>query len=173
MEYMLPIPKNKSLKEQTYDAIKTMILTGKLERGRLYNEMKWAQQLGVSRTPVREALLELSNEGMIDFLPNRGVMIREITIKQVREVFEIRYIIEGYATRTLANKLTPADVMKLDGFINSQKEQATRSDNESFIETDREFHVFLASRTDNQRLESIVQKPSGSNPPHGHLRPQQ
>jgi len=157
MEHMEPISKNKSLKEQAYDALKTMILTGKLERGRLYNEMKWAQQLGVSRTPVREALLELSNEGIIDFLPNRGVIIREITIKQVREVFEIRQIIEGYVTQALGKRLTPSDLMKLDRLIKKQEEQAARNDNESFIETDREFHVFLASRMDNQRLESILQ----------------
>jgi DNA-binding GntR family transcriptional regulator len=157
MEHMVPISKNRSLKEQAYDVLKTMILTGKLERGRLYNEMKWAQQLGVSRTPVREALLELSSEGMIDFLPNKGVMIREITTKQVKEVFEIRQIIEGYVTQAIGKGLTASDVKKLDSLIKRQKEQAGKNDNEAFIETDRDFHVFLASRMDNQRLESILQ----------------
>lgn len=78
-------------------------------------------------------------------------------MKQVREVFEIRQIIEGYVTQALGKRLTPSDLMKLDRLIKKQEEQAARNDNESFIETDREFHVFLASRMDNQRLESILQ----------------
>ncbi|MFC1837006.1 GntR family transcriptional regulator [Thermodesulfobacteriota bacterium] len=154
---ILPIAKNKSLKEQAYDALKALILTGKLERGKLYNEMKWAQQLGVSRTPVREALLELSSEGMVDFLPNRGIMIKEITIKQVREVFEIRQIIEGYVTRSFVKRVPPADVEMLEGIIKNQELQAERADHEAFFEFDRTFHLFLVSRMDNRRLESILQ----------------
>ena len=153
---IIPITKNKSLKELAYDALKKMILSGKLERGKLYTEMKMAQQLGVSRTPVREALLELSSEGMVEFLPNRGIMIKEITIQQVKEVFEIRQIIEGYVAQSVAKRLSPLDVKELDRIITSQEEQTEREDHESFFAFDSEFHLFLVSRMENKRLESIL-----------------
>jgi hypothetical protein len=65
---IIPISRSKSLKEQAYDKLKELIITGALEPGKLQNENRLAEALGVSRTPVREALLELSREGMVDFV---------------------------------------------------------------------------------------------------------
>ncbi len=154
---LLPIERTKSLKEKTYDILKELILTGRLEQGKLHNEMKLAKELGVSRTPVREALFELRKEGMVDFVPNKGILIREITVKQVKEIFEIRQIIETYVTQAIAHRLTPADLKKLDAIIKKQEKLALRNDNEAFIEMDRKFHLLLASSMDNRRLALILE----------------
>ncbi len=75
MKGVLPISRTKSLKEKAYDILKELILTGRLEQGKLHNEKRLAEVLGVSRTPVREALLELSREGMVSFVPSKGVKV--------------------------------------------------------------------------------------------------
>ena len=102
MEQIIPISRAKSLKEQAYEKLKELIITGALEPGELHNEKRLAEALGVSRTPVREALLELSRESMVAFVPGKGVEICKFTTEQVREVFEIRRIIEGYIIKKIA-----------------------------------------------------------------------
>ncbi|MGD2186046.1 MAG: GntR family transcriptional regulator, partial [Desulfobacterales bacterium] len=115
MEPIIPISRSKSLKEQAYDKLKELIITGALEPGTLHNEKRLAEALGVSRTPVREALLELSREGMVAFVPGKGVEIFRFTTQQVREVFEIRRIIEGYIIKKIASRLTDADIKEING----------------------------------------------------------
>lgn len=157
MKDILPISRTKSLKEKAYDILKELILTGRLEQGELHNEKRLAEVLGVSRTPVREALLELSREGMVSFVPSKGVKVRKITAKQVREVFEIRRIIEGHIVQVISGRLTPADLKKIDKIINKQKRLAARDEMVAFIEIDKEFHLFLASKMGNQQIEDILQ----------------
>lgn len=151
------ITRNKSLKEQAYDILKEMVLTGKLEQGELYNEKSIAEVLGVSRTPVREALLELSREGMVKFLPSKGIQVRKITEKQVREVFEIRRIIEGHIIQSVAKALTPSEIKKIEAILKKQESLSRRNENSAFIETDKEFHLFLASKMGNQQMRAILQ----------------
>jgi len=157
MKGVLPISRSKSLKEKAYDILKELILTGRLEQGRLHNEKRLAEVLGVSRTPVREALLELSREGMVSFVPSKGVKVRKITMTQVQEVFELRRIIEGYIIKTIARKLTPADLSKIEKIINKQERLASREEEVAFIETDKEFHLFMASKMGNQQIQTILQ----------------
>ena len=151
------ITRNKSLKEQAYDILKEMILTGKLEQGEIYNEKTIAEVLGVSRTPVREALLELSREGMVKFLPSKGIQVRKITEKQVREVFEIRRIIEGHVIQTIAKTLTSTEIKKIEAILKKQERLSLRNEDIAFIETDKEFHLFLASKMGNQQIRAILQ----------------
>ena len=157
MKDILPISRTKSLKERAYDILKELILTGRLEQGELHNEKRLAEVLGVSRTPVREALLELSREGMVVFVPSKGVKVRKITSKQVQEVFEIRRIIEGHIIQVISKQLTPADLKKIDRIISKQKRLASRDEMVGFIEIDKEFHLFLASKMGNQQIEAILQ----------------
>lgn len=157
MKGVLPISRTKSLKEKAYDILKELILTGRLEQGRLHNEKRLAEVLGVSRTPVREALLELSREGMVSFVPSKGVKVRKITVTQVQEVFELRRIIEGYIIKTIAKGLTPADLSKIEKIISKQERLASRDEEVAFIETDKEFHLFMASKMGSQQIQTILQ----------------
>ncbi len=156
MEEIDPIPRSRSLKERAYDKLKKLILTGSLEQGTLYNERRLAEALGVSRTPVREALLELSQEGMVTFVPGRGVEVRKFTAKQVKEVFEIRRIIEGHIIKEITKKLTSEDIKKLDQNITRQESLAGKDKRHEFIEYDKRFHLYLASKTGNKQIEAIL-----------------
>jgi len=156
MEQIIPISRAKSLKERTYDKLKELIITGTLEPGELQNEMRLAEALGVSRTPVREALLELGREGMVVFIPGKGVEICKLTTKQVREVFEIRRIIEGYIIKKITARLTDADIQEIDRSIRNQEKMLRKTERPAFIEYDKQFHLYLASKIGNQQIESIL-----------------
>jgi DNA-binding GntR family transcriptional regulator len=157
MKGVLPISRTKSLKEKAYDILKELILTGRLEPGMLHNEKRLAEVLGVSRTPVREALLELSREGMVSFVPSKGVKVRKITTKQVQEVFELRRIIEGYIIKSISKQLSPADLKKIEKILSKQDRSATKDEEVTFIEMDKEFHLFMASKMGNEQIETILQ----------------
>lgn len=156
MEQIIPISRSKSLKELAYDNLKELIITGMLESGRLHNEKRLAEALGVSRTPVREALLELSREGMVAFVPGKGVEVCKLTSRQVREVFEIRRIIEGYIIKKIAGQLTAEDIQALDDKLNAQEKMLGSAERQAFIEYDKQFHLYLASKIGNQQIESIL-----------------
>jgi len=85
-----PIP----LAKLAYEKLRDSILDGSLQPGEIYNEKNLAEELGISRTPVREALLELSAQGLVIFLPRRGLIIRHFTKRDIEEVFELRNVIE-------------------------------------------------------------------------------
>lgn len=157
MKGVLPISRTKSLKEKAYDILKELILTGRLEQGKLHNEKRLAEVLGVSRTPVREALLELSREGMVSFVPSKGVKVRKITTKQVKEVFELRRIIEGHIIKSITKQLSPTDLKKIAKILSRQDRSASKDEEVTFIEMDKEFHLFMAAKTGNEQIETILQ----------------
>jgi len=156
MEQIIPISRAKSLKEKAYDKLKELIITGALEPGELQNEMRLAEALKVSRTPVREALLELSREGMVVFVPGKGVEVCKLTTRQIREVFEIRRIIEGYIIKKIASRLTDADIKEIDRNISNQEKMWRKTERLAFIEYDKQFHLYMASKIGNQQIESIL-----------------
>jgi len=157
MDYDFPRVRTKSLKDQAYEILRSSVITGQLEPERLHNEKDLARGLGISRTPVREALLDLSKEGMIVFIPRKGIKIRRITRKDVSDVMELRKIIEGYIIESCCSQLTPADLKRIGKIIDKQKTMARKDDRERFVEADREFHLFLASRTGNKQLQNVME----------------
>lgn len=152
-----PIIRAKSLKEKAYETLREMILMGELPQGKIQNEKKLAEALGVSRTPIREALLELSREGIVKFIPNKGIVIQELTTSQVKEVFEIRQIIECHIVLVVAKILTSSDKKILENILKKQETMARNKDNAGFIEADRNFHLFLSLKMKNEKLEAILQ----------------
>lgn len=156
MEQIEPISRVKSLKERAYDKLKELIVTGALEPGEMQNEKRLAEALGVSRTPVREALLELSQEGMVTFVQGKGVEICKLTPQQIREVFEIRRVIEGYIVKKIATRLTDTDIKEIDKNIRNQEKMLLKTDRLAFIEYDKQFHLYMAARIGNEQIESIL-----------------
>ncbi len=98
----MTIRKAKSLKDQAYKSILESITSGQMERGQLYSENWFAEHLEISRTPVREALLQLRSEGLIEIRANRGVMVRELTEKDAHDLMQMRSAIESYCSAYMA-----------------------------------------------------------------------
>uniref|UniRef100_UPI002618EAF5 GntR family transcriptional regulator n=1 Tax=Terrisporobacter sp. TaxID=1965305 RepID=UPI002618EAF5 len=96
------------LQKYAYDFIKDMILSGKFLENEIYSETKLSKEIGISRTPMRESLQRLSQEGFIDILPSKGFRLHKFSEKEIIEIFQIRSAIEGYATFLLTHQCKTA-----------------------------------------------------------------
>ncbi len=149
--------KPEPLAKMAYNALRDSILSNTLTSGIIYNEKNLAQQLGISRTPVREALLELSSQGLVEFLPRKGVMINSFKEEDINEIFELRHIIETHAFKKACIQSDSPDLTEIERCVENQRRIAMESgDITRFMEMDRTFHMAFARLTGNKRLISIM-----------------
>src|SRR5215831_11136302 len=109
------------LKERAYDAIKKGILREDFPPGSFLAERQLASQLGMSKTPVRAALERLELEGFITVSPQQGIIVRELSVHEIADQYEIRAALEGYVLRTLAGRLSPGQVGRLRANLGEQE----------------------------------------------------
>jgi DNA-binding GntR family transcriptional regulator len=133
-------------------SLRDSILSGKLVPNETYNEIALAKKLGISRTPVREALLELSSQGLITFLPRVGVRINHFTEQDVKEIFELRKAIELFAVAKVSKDFLRHDFTSLETTLQSQREAIKKENFLAFLNADREFHLTFTRLTNNKRL---------------------
>ena len=146
-----------SLSKLAYDAILKSILSNAMRPDEIYNEMMLAKDLGISRTPVREALLELSVQGLVTFLPRKGIVVNRFTENDVDEIFEIRRAIDSAAVEKLASIDPPPDTRLLQKSLRQQNDAVEKNDYWKYLRADRDFHVTLSQLTGNQRLVAIAE----------------
>lgn len=156
MPKLLTVKTPPSLNRIAYEALRDSILNGHLRSGELYSEMALASELGISRTPVREALLELSVQGLVTFLPRKGVIINHFTERDVEEIFEVRKAIELAVVEMLAKKYEPEDLSAIEKTLIEQRKAAQKKNYSLFLQADRDFHTLLARLTNNRRLIAIL-----------------
>lgn len=152
-----------SLQLEAYNYIKNLILTHQLDANKLYSETKLSKELGISRTPMREALQCLSQDGYITVIPSKGFRIRQLSQKDMKETIQIRCAIEGFCTQCLANEYQTAKGQKtineLGDILKKQKEALkTNDDYENFINYDHEFHLVLVNYIDNEEVNHMFQR---------------
>ena len=145
----------KPLQEKAYERLMTMIINDELDHGVVYSEAKVAEDMGMSRTPVRAALQRLTQDKYIDILPSRGFKIHEVTERESIEIFEMRTAIEGYSALMLARNCQSSKAMetinKLKHNIEEQREIVLGSgDIEEFIEWDLKFHSLILEYSGNK-----------------------
>jgi len=145
-----------SLAKMAYEAIRKSILSGQWKIGELYNEKAIAADLGISRTPVREALLELASQDLIIFLPRRGLMVNRFTRRDVDEIFELRKAIELAAVEKITVTSPPFDLFEIEDALLSQRKAVKQKDYFAFMEADRLFHTSVSELTSNRRLIAIL-----------------
>ncbi len=151
------IKQPESLSKKAYEAIRKSILSGDWKIGEIYNEKAIAADLGISRTPVREALLELASRGLVIFLPRRGLMVNRFTRRDVDEIFELRKAIELAAVVKITKTSPPFDLFEIEESLLQQKKTATQKDYLAFMEADRSFHTYFSKLTNNRRLIAILE----------------
>ena len=155
MQNLQAIAPPKSLTQIAYENLRQSILNGEIRAGELYNEMAIAKQLGISRTPVREALLDLSNKGMITFLPRRGVIVRSLSKEDVEELFELRQVLETHFITKLAATPANYDFSFLEKNIKAQKTAALKKNIPDYLRFNAAFHNAMAELCNNQRMLEI------------------
>ncbi|MDP6180501.1 MAG: GntR family transcriptional regulator [Desulfatiglandales bacterium] len=157
MEKIEKIKRPGTLQTLAYDKIKGLLITGQLELNGIYSANHFAEILGVSRTPVREALLQLATEGLLISVQGRGFKIKEFSEKEVRDFFEARKMIEAYVIEHLVGVMTEKDLLELDESLEVMEENAAESDTYRFLEADNSFHMNFVHRYNNLILESIME----------------
>jgi DNA-binding GntR family transcriptional regulator len=145
---------------QVLDALRAAVITGELPAGTLHSVATLAGQLGVSRTPVREALIKLAQQGMVRFERNRGVRILQTSLHDLEEVFALRLLLEVPATRRAVRLLTPttqaATLRELRRVFAAMESAAAADDEFRMWEHDRRFHRVLLEASGNGRLAEYV-----------------
>jgi DNA-binding GntR family transcriptional regulator len=141
--------------EKIYTKIKQLVIE-RFEPGAPLQEMALAQSLGSSRTPVREALSRLLAEGFVERVPNRGYTVARITIKQLRDMFEIRRLIEGEVAARAARFATPTDLEKMRKLAPYRFKIVNSADYRKAMETNEKFHLSIAEAGRNACMADLV-----------------
>jgi len=141
------------------EAILVRIVTGEIAAGRVYSAPVLAGVLGVSVTPVREALLELAAAGLVEAVPNKGFRIVDLTQDDLDEILQVRLMLEIPATAEIARRGTAASQMaRFRALADDIERHARDGDVPSFLESDRGFHLGLLETLGNGRLTEIVSR---------------
>jgi DNA-binding GntR family transcriptional regulator len=141
-----------SVVDRAYERIRALILDGEVLPGARLGQVELAEQLGISRTPVREALGRLTGEGLVEFLPNRGFRAAGLVIDQVVRRLEVRLLLEPGIARLAAERRTDEHLAALDAAI-AREEAATGR--VAAHDASRDFHLVLAEATGNRELVSV------------------
>ena len=145
-----------SLREQAADAIRAGIITGEIRVGELYSVPTLAARLGVSATPVREAMLDLANEGLVEPVRNRGFRVVELTDDDLDEILGLRVLLEVPSAGRVAGTLTPEQLERLEALVAETEAKAEAFDIPGFLAADRAFHLALLEPLGSRRLVDLV-----------------
>ncbi len=155
MENNLKIEGYELLSQKVYRALKTEIIKGSLKPGTKLSEGKIAEQIGVSRTPVREALKELAAEGFVKMNPNQAVVVSNASVEDVQEVLQIRGVLEGLAARLATKMISEEEIKELETYQKQMEYYTKKDDVLAFSEMDAEFHELILNVCGNNRLIQI------------------
>lgn len=144
------------IREEVFTMLRQAILTGKLQPGDRLVERELAEQLGVSRTPVREALRKLELENLVTHIPRKGVVVSEISRKDVVEIFDIRASLEGLAASLAAQKATKEDLVGLKSLVKEMELAANNKNSEELNVLHDRFHKRLFDIADSPRLVQMI-----------------
>jgi DNA-binding GntR family transcriptional regulator len=143
---------HKPLKEEIFDALHRQIIAGKYAPGDWLRQDDIATQMGVSMTPVREALDLLVASGLAERVPYRGVRVREMNIKDVVEAYGMRLVLEVLIAKEAAKNITPAQVKQLEKMLTTMQELHSLNEMSHIRQLSREFHAFIAEASNNALL---------------------
>lgn len=144
-----------SLKEQVYRQIKNDIITGILEPGQQLAVDALANKYQVSKTPVREALSTLQQEGLVEIVARVGYFVSQVTVKDIQDIFALRLIIEGASAEMAAQSITEEELLYLEG-MHCTYVSGDIDSYRQFLKENREFHCTVALATRNKWLAEEV-----------------
>lgn len=153
---MKRVAPTRSRTSDVLDALRSAIISGELVPGSLHSMHTLADQLGVSRTPVREALIQLAAQNMVRFERSRGIRILQTTIHDLEEIFALRLLLEVPATVRAATQLSEAALAELEQHYDGMHRAAARHDEARLMERDRRFHRTILQASGNSRLADYV-----------------
>src|SRR6201988_740797 len=154
MPYTLrkPAPRAENLSARVYAQIKTLILCNVILPGQKLHHQELSERLGVSRTPVREALTRLAQEGYVSLLPNRGFTCKEIRLQEAEELYQLREALEAFAVEKPIENLTEASFAGLSGKISAYGKDVQKRFTRDRLVYDQDLHLEIARLSGNETL---------------------
>ena len=153
-----PIARRKTTKEIVYDQLKRSILSGELDPNQMMTETSLAESLHISRTPVREAVGDLTKEGLLIHIPRKGFKVRRIDEDDMEQILYLRISIEMRSVKMLIDHITDEELKKLDALIDEQQIAIQNNDRIRYIELDQILHRHLLKLSNQNILEQILQE---------------
>ncbi len=151
----LDLQSHKPLREIVYEQLKMQILEGKIEPGTRMMEVNLADEMGVSRTPVREAIRKLEKDGLVVIEPRRGAYASEISVRDIVDTLIVREDLEGLAATLTAQNMTQEISDELRSIADAYEKAIRAGDTQNIIEHDEAFHKCITDHSDNKSLIQI------------------
>jgi DNA-binding GntR family transcriptional regulator len=148
----------RALHQDAAGKIREMIRKGVLVRGQRIIEAELCEQIGVSRTPLREALRVLESEGLVELFPHKGVHIRQPSMREIQEMFEVMGVLEGTCARLTAQKMTDAGWRKIERLHQKLETHYAEGDREKYIAVNNVYHALIQKMAGNHVLDDIVRR---------------
>lgn len=158
MDHELKVNMNEylPLRDVVFNTLRQAILKGELEPGERLMEIQLAERLGVSRTPIREAIRKLELEGLVLMIPRKGAEVAKISEKSLRDVLEVRRSLEELAIELACSRMTEEDVLDLEQAQETFRAAVRQGDAMTIAESDEHFHDIIYNGTGNSRLVQIL-----------------
>ena len=136
----IPLDTYKPLREVVIENIRDAILSGDFPAGMRLTELQLADEMGVSRTPIREAIRNLEQEGLVVMIPRRGAYVADVSIHDINEVYEIRTALETLAAGLAAERIEDSEIEEMDKYLIATRTYVSRLDYAKIVEMDTAFH---------------------------------
>lgn len=147
---------NRSLSGKVFTKIKNDILEGRYQVGHELREVTLGEEMGVSRTPVREALRQLELEGLVEIIPNKGAYVKGISEKDIWDIYQIRARLEGLCAGMAAESITQEQIDRMDEIILLTHFYESKEDYEHLVSMDSQFHEVLYEACNSKMLQHLL-----------------
>ena len=148
---------HRPLREIVYEQLKRQILTGRIAPGTRMMEVELAEEMGVSRTPVREATRKLEKDGLVVIEPRRGAYVSDISVKDMVDTLVVRESLEGLAAALASQRITREELDRLDAMTTEYSDAIAAGDIEKIIHEDEGFHRTIVEMSGNKTLSSLFE----------------
>jgi DNA-binding GntR family transcriptional regulator len=150
-----------TLAVRAYDDLKSLFQNGTYAPGDFLTEGELARRLKMSKTPVRTALTRLEMDGFVAVSPQQGIVVREPSIHEIIDLFDIRMALETFVVRKLAGNLTPDQTARLRQNLDAQARSVKEHDHDAYTRLDTEFHILLCEFHDNREITHTMERLRG------------
>lgn len=151
-----PLERHQTLREKILETIRESILKGTLKPGEKVAEPELAERFGISRTPIREAFRQLESEGYLTVIPRKGAVVTDLSERDVEEFYAIKSILEGFAARLAAERLSEREIERLESINERLGELADDGDVKTFFRVHGEFHDLFIRAGGNEKLCELI-----------------